>query len=159
MRNKHIDLYTDGATSGNGTNKARGGWGYIYNSDFGYKTGYGGELNTTNNRMELTAILKGIEAVLAQYEDCEVDMCIYSDSAYVINCYKDEWYKKWETNGWVNTARKPVANKDLWEKLIPYFKDKRFEFYKVKGHSTGNQQAELNNKVDALAKMGANSIK
>ena len=153
--NIHVELYTDGATRANGTNKARGGWAYVFNGTFGSKTGYGGELNTTNNRMELTAIINGIGAALDYYKDYEVDMCIYSDSAYVINCYKEGWYKNWQKNGWINSARKPVANKDLWEILIPYFEDKKFEFYKVKGHSTN----ELNNKVDALARKGAAEVK
>lgn len=153
--NKHIDLYTDGATRANGSNNARGGWAWIYMSEHGKVSDYGGEKNTTNNRMELTAIINGIEAAREQYKDYDLDMCIYSDSAYVINCYKQEWYKKWQVNGWVNSTKGPVANKDLWEKLIPYFEDKRFEFYKVKGHSN----TELNNLADRLACKGADELK
>lgn len=153
--NQHIDMYTDGSTRANGTNKARGGWAYLLmiNTNEIY-TNYGGEANTTNNRMELTAIIKGIENAKERYPDKIIDMYIYSDSAYIINCYEQKWYKKWLSNGWLNSNKQPVANQDLWEQLIPYFEDDNYEFFKVKGHSIN----EFNNMVDKLACKGADEV-
>lgn len=151
----HIDVYTDGATSGNGTKNARGGWAYMFEElDGEVVCGYGGELDTTNNRMELIAALKGLEAARAVYGE-ETIIHIISDSAYLINCYEQKWYKNWKNNGWINSAKKPVANKDLWEKLIPYFEDYRYMFSKCAGHS-GNKNNDL---VDKLAKRGATEVK
>ena len=116
-----IDIYTDGATSGNGTSKARGGWAYIFYADGARAISeYGGEVGTTNNRMELTAAIKGIEAARALYGETQ-NLHVISDSAYLCNCYEQKWYRNWEFNGWVNSTKGPVANRDLWEKLIPYF--------------------------------------
>lgn len=146
-----IDIYTDGATSGNGTKNARGGWAYVFYLDSGEQIkDYGGELNTTNNRMELTAVIKAIQAARAFCGE-KIDLHIISDSAYIINSYEQRWYENWERNGWINSARKPVANRDLWEILIPYFRDSHNLFIKIKGHS-GHEENEL---VDKLAKRGA----
>ncbi len=150
-----IDIYTDGATSGNGTSKARGGWAYIFYAEGARPISeYGGEIGTTNNRMELIAAIKGIEAARAIYGEKQ-DLHIISDSAYLCNCYEQKWYRNWELNGWVNSNKGPVANKDLWEKLIPYFRDSHILFIKVKGHA-GNENNEL---VDKLAKKGAAEAK
>ncbi len=150
-----IDIYTDGAASGNGTSKARGGWAYVFYADGARAISeYGGEVGTTNNRMELTAAIKGIEAARALYGETQ-DLHVISDSAYLINCYEQGWYRNWELNGWVNSAKGPVANRDLWEKLIPYFKDSHILFIKVKGHA-GHEENEL---VDKLAKRGAVEVK
>lgn len=73
---------------------------------------------------------------------------IYSDSAYIINCITQKWYKKWQTNGWRNSKKEPVANRELWERLIPYFENPRFSFEKVKGHSG---EKDWNDYVDRLA--------
>lgn len=146
-----IKIYTDGATSGNGNADAIGGWAYIVLNDINeiidQNNGY--IIKATNNICELTAILMGCESV----KDTAEFVTIYSDSAYCINCYKERWYSKWQMNGWINSKKQPVANKGLWEKLIPYFEDSRFFFEKVKGHS-GNQLNELVDKmaVDAAAK-------
>lgn len=150
-----IDIYTDGATSGNGTKDARGGWAYVFYLDGGEQIkDYGGELNTTNNRMELTAVIKAIQAARALCGE-KIDLHIISDSAYIINSYEQRWYENWERNGWINSARKPVANRDLWEVLIPYFRDTHNLFIKIKGHS-GHEENEL---VDKLAKRGAAEVK
>lgn len=150
-----IDVYTDGAASGNGTSKARGGWAFIYADEDGTEiSSYGGERNTTNNRMELTAAIKAIEVTAALcVEDTRIN--IISDSAYLINCKDQGWYKNWVANGWINSSKKPVANKDLWEILIPYFDNENYIFSKCAGHSG----VEYNEKVDKLAKKGAQEVK
>ena len=150
-----IEVYTDGATSANGTSKARGGWAYMFaDKDGTTYSSYGGEVGTTNNRMELLAAIKGIEAARAIYGE-SVRIHIISDSAYLINCDNEGWYKNWRMNGWVNSSKKPVANKDLWERLIPYFDDFDILFIKCAGHS-GNDN---NDYVDRLAKKGAAEAK
>lgn len=146
---KMYKLHTDGSCSGNGTDTSKGGWGYILldkNENLISKDG--GQVNkTTNNQMELTAMIKGLNKVSSitnNFFSCEV----YSDSAYIINCIKQKWYEKWMSNGWINSKKEPVKNKELWIKLIPFFDDIRFSFFKVKGHS-GNKWNEA---VDRIAK-------
>jgi ribonuclease HI len=77
----------------------------------------------------------------------DFEIVVYSDSAYVINCYKQKWYKKWQVNGWINSKKQPVANKELWEQLIPYFENPFFSFEKVAGHADN----KYNNLVDEMA--------
>lgn len=143
-------IYTDGATSGNGYEGAQGGWAWILLDENGtivLKT-VGHIDNATNNICELTAVIHACaNALRTVLLDPNPTFTIYSDSAYIINCYKEKWYKKWQKNGWVNSKKRPVANKELWECLIPYFEDSRFTFEKVKGHSNN----EYNNLVDKLA--------
>ena len=141
-------FYTDGATSGNGTSDADGGWAWALAAPEGEKiTIYrsGPLQHTTNNRCELIAV---IEACNYALNTELLPMTIVSDSAYIINCYKDKWYRKWVQNGWVNSKREPVANQDLWEQLIPFFDNQLFEFEKVKGHN-GKFENEF---VDELAR-------
>jgi len=144
-------IYTDGATSGNGYEGAQGGWAWILldeNEKIVLKS-VGHLDNTTNNICELTAVLDACHNAWAGTEllDPNPTFTIYSDSSYIINCYKEKWYKKWQLNGWKNSKKQPVANKELWELLIPYFEDSRFTFEKVKGHANN----EYNNLVDKLA--------
>ena len=144
-------IYTDGATSGNGYEGAQGGWAWLLLDEqekIILKTA--GHLNNaTNNICELTAVIDACH--YAHYKINSTDpnptFTIYSDSAYIINCYKEKWYKKWQKNGWFNSKKQPVANKELWEHLIPFFEDSRFSFEKVKGHADD----EYNNLVDRLA--------
>ena len=153
-----IEIYTDGSCKGNGKNDACGGWGFvaIINKDEKepYQV-YSGEKNTTNNRMEMTAVIeacKSYENFLLTFN--KDDYCIiYTDSAYIHNCISQGWWKKWVINGWVNSKKEPVKNKDLWEKLIPYFKNKNFSFKKIKGHA-GHKYNEI---ADRLANEGAKS--
>ena len=153
MGNK-ITIYTDGAASGNGTRNSKGGWGYvIYAEGAEPIKNYGGELNTTNNRMEMTAAIKGLEATRALYGE-EVEIEVISDSSYLVNCYIERWYLGWERNNWINSSKKPVLNKDLWEILIPYFKNNKIKFSKIKGHA-GHLE---NEEVDKLAKRGAAEV-
>ena len=137
-------IYTDGATSGNGYEGAQGGWAWILlDEDDNIIAKAAGHIdNATNNICELTAVINVCSLVSPDSE-----YTIYSDSAYIINCYKEKWYKKWQANGWVNSKKQPVANKELWEELIKYFDKPNFHFEKVKGHSTN----EYNIKVDYMA--------
>jgi len=143
-------IYTDGATSGNGYEGAQGGWAWILiNEEEGIISKKVGHLdNTTNNICELTAVIDACRnAWTGMTLDPNPTFTIYSDSAYIINCYKQKWYKKWQANGWINSKKQLVANKELWEYLIPYFEDPMFSFEKVKGHADD----KWNNKVDEMA--------
>lgn len=142
--------YTDGATSNNGYDGAQGGWAFIivYGNSIIYECS-GHIENTTNNICELTAIIEACKEArhIDKISGISTFHVIYSDSAYCINCYKQKWYKKWQRNGWLNSKKQPVANRELWEQLIPFFENPHFEFRKVEGHSTN----EYNNYVDKLA--------
>lgn len=146
-----LKIYTDGSCRDNGKKDAVGGWAFVIlnnENKVGEASDY--EINTTNNRMEMLAIIKAIQTVeILPFDKCK----IYTDSAYVHNCIKQKWYKNWITNGWVNSSKEPVKNKDLWEQLIPYFENERFEFNKVKGHANSdNIHHYWNNYVDKLAR-------
>ncbi len=153
MPTEKFSLYTDGATSNNGYDNATGGWAWaLIKNDKEMITGDSGHINeATNNICELTALINGcitVQTLRAANVLSEKDVIqVYSDSAYCINCYMQKWYKKWQTNGWVNSKKQPVANRGLWEKLIPFFEDKSFNFNKVQGHSTNH----WNNLVDEMA--------
>lgn len=140
-------LYTDGATSNNGYEGAYGGYGWaIIANDKLVEDGRGCIYPATNNICELRGMIEGCEA--AQFSISPFDkVIVYSDSAYIINCYKQKWYENWERNGWINSKKQPVANRKLWEELIPFFENTNFNFEKVKGHSTD----KWNNYVDRLA--------
>ena len=136
---KKVTLYTDGACSGN-----PGGGGYaailIYKGL--EKEICGGEDNTTNNRMELTAVIKVLEALK---EPCEVE--VYSDSQYVIGAMNEGWLESWRNNGWKTAAKKAVKNPDLWQRLYELVARHKITFIKVKGHSDN----AYNNRCDELA--------
>lgn len=137
---KKITLYTDGACSGN---PGAGGWGAVLLFGDHKRELSGGEENTTNNRMELMAVIKGLSAV--KYP-CEVE--IYSDSAYVVNAFLQNWLADWEKNNWRKADNKPVLNADLWQELLALTRKHTVTFRKVKGHADN----ELNNRCDALAR-------
>lgn len=137
---KKITLYTDGACSGN---PGAGGWGAVLLFGDHKKELSGGEENTTNNRMELMAVIRGLSAV--KYP-CEVE--IYSDSAYVVNAFLQNWLADWEKNNWRKADNKPVLNADLWQELLALTRKHTVTFRKVKGHADN----ELNNRCDALAR-------
>lgn len=143
------NIFTDGATSKNGQDGAKGGWAFsIYNENGEWLIdGAGKEYNTTNNRMEMTAIIEGLFQIqpILKKED---QVVVYSDSAYCVNAVKQCWYKNWQKNGWLNSKKEEVKNKDLWELLIPYFEKENYFFEKVKGHNGITE----NEKVDKLAK-------
>lgn len=143
--------YCDGATSNNGYEGAVGGWAFVVLTpeDKIVEQGFGKIPDATNNICELTAAIKACE-VLKTYLTLESHV-IYSDSAYIVNCYKDKWYKKWKRNGWKNSKKEEVANRELWEKLIPFFEDPLFVFEKVKGHN-GDEWNEYVDKMAVYAK-------
>ena len=151
MADEKIVIYTDGACSNNQERINSGGWGAVLLYKDHYKELFGGEKNTTNNRMELMAIIKALEELKTD----KIPVSIHSDSAYIMNCFKDKWYEKWRKNGWQNSKKQPVENKDLWEKLLDLAENKigldKITWVKVKGHS-GDKYNEL---ADALARKGA----
>jgi ribonuclease HI len=137
---KELTIYTDGACSGN---PGPGGWGAILLYGEHRKELSGGEKLTTNNRMEITAV---IEALKCLKEPCEVK--VYSDSAYVVNCFRQGWMRNWKRNGWKNSKGLPVENQELWKELDRLMDKHQVEYIKVKGHSDN----ELNNHCDFLAR-------
>jgi len=136
---KKVDLYTDGACSGN---PGTGGYCAILIYKGVEKTISGRETLTTNNRMELMAVIRGLEALK---EPCEVN--VYSDSQYVVDAFNLGWIESWKNNGWRNSAKKDVKNVDLWNDLINLNKKHAVTFIKVKGHADN----EYNNKCDKIA--------
>lgn len=141
-----IKFYTDGSCRSNGKENNSGGWAYIIIKD-GSIIGKECEQvkNTTNNKMELTALLRACEKALLYEREDRIEF--YMDSAYIHNCISQGWYRKWRNNGWLTAKKEPVKNRELWELLIPFFENERFHFYKVKGHS----EDFYNNIVDELA--------
>ena len=112
-------------------------------------SGSGYAYDTTNNKMELKAIIEGLAAVRLLIENDDFNsIYVFSDSAYCVNCVEQKWYAKWQKNGWCNSKKEPVKNKELWKQLIPYFENPQFFFKKVKGHSG----IEENEYVDKLAR-------
>ncbi|MBP5260617.1 MAG: ribonuclease HI [Clostridiales bacterium] len=134
-----VTIYTDGACSGN---PGPGGWAAILMVGEVKKELCGGEPSTTNNRMELLAVINGLKALT---RPCEVDL--YSDSAYVVNAFQQNWIGKWVRNGWRNSAKAEVANSDLWQELLTLTQRHKVNFIKVKGHADN----EFNNRCDVLA--------
>ena len=139
-----MEIYTDGSTRGNGTNNARGGWAFLIKEENLVISG--SEINTTNNRMELMAAANALE----RFEQITEEIILYTDSAYLCNCWKDEWWKSWLKNDWKNSKKQPVANQDLWERLIPFFEKPNIKFEKVKGHS-GHRENEIVDKFATTA--------
>lgn len=145
-------IYTDGATSGNGYEDAQGGWAWILlDEEDNIVLEACGHINdATNNICELTAIIKVCEAVEKMIGKDE-KVIVYSDSAYAINGLND-WIYTWRRNNWQTARRQPIKNQELWEKLLPFVDDSRFNFNKVKGHNVGKTpDAYWNNYVDRLA--------
>ena len=143
------EIYTDGATTMNGFDGSRGGYAYaVYKKNNNVPLYYCSfsEQEVTNNYCELRAVERALSFITPLLKDND-SVVVYSDSAYFVNCYKQKWYSNWEDNGWITSKKTPVANKELWEKLIPYFRDFHFTFQKVKGHADN----EKNNFVDKLA--------
>ncbi len=137
---KEVEIYTDGACSGN---PGAGGWAAILSYNGIEKEISGGEAETTNNRMELTAIIKGLSALK---ERCKVKL--YSDSQYSVSPFINGYIYGWVTSGWRLADKKPVKNVELWQELLALTKKHEVEFIKVKGHADN----EKNNRCDALAR-------
>ena len=136
---KTVTLYTDGACSGN---PGPGGWGAILEYMGHEKELSGGEENTTNNRMELTAVIRGLEALK---ESCTVEL--YSDSKYVIDGLQKGWAQSWQKRGWIKSDKKPALNPDLWERLLALTARHEMHYHWVKGHAENPK----NNRCDEMA--------
>ncbi len=135
-----VVIYTDGACSGN---PGPGGWGSILMYKENKKEISGAKKDTTNNVMELTAVIEGLK--LLKYP-CEVEL--YSDSAYVVNAFAKGWIDNWVKNNWKTAGKDPVKNQELWQELYALTKTHKVNFNKVKGHSDN----EYNNRCDELAR-------
>lgn len=133
---KKVEIFTDGACSGN---PGPGGWGVILKYGSASKELSGGEAQTTNNRMELTAAISGLEALK---ERCFVTL--YSDSKYLIDAIEKGWAEKWRENNWMRTRKDPALNVDLWERLLPLLEYHSVTFVWVKGHAghTENERCD-----------------
>lgn len=137
---KIITIFTDGACSGNQNSENIGGWGAVLIYQDKMKELFGGEVNTTNNRMELTSVIEALKAI----KSTKIPIKIYSDSAYVVNCFKEGWHKGWVKNGWKNSQKKPVENKELWMELLELVNQQaRVDFLKLKGHLDGASGLEI----------------
>lgn len=177
-----LRIYTDGGCSNNQGDENFGGWGAILEYKDARKELQGGEANTTNNRMELTAVIEALKALKKDKQDIE----IFSDSSYVMNCFRDKWYVNWERNGWINSKKEPVENRELWEELLALVRKHDCKFYRVKGHVNLKSEktdfnklyekfvewngasfsfedfkyvTEMNNRADELANIGIDEIK
>ena len=139
-----VVIYTDGACSGN---PGPGGWGALLMYNGVKKEISGGSKDTTNNIMELTAVIEGLK--LLKYP-CEVDL--YSDSSYVVNAFLQGWIYNWIKKGWKTAGGDSVKNKEIWQELYELTKIHKVNFIKVKGHADN----EFNNRCDELAR---NAIK
>ena len=135
-----IIIYTDGACSGN---PGPGGWGAILMYKNAKKEISGGMKNTTNNIMEITAVLEALKCLKV-----ESDVQVYSDSAYVVNAFKQGWIYNWIKKGWKTASGENVKNKELWQELYELTQKHKVEFIKVKGHSDN----EYNNRCDEMAR-------
>ena len=133
-------VFTDGSCRGN---PGPGGWAWAVD---GGRSDSGGEPHTTNQRMEVTAVVRALQSLPGPIH-------VVSDSTYVVNCFKDRWWQGWQRRGWRNTQGKPVANQDLWRELIPLVVEsgRPVSFEWVKGHS-GHRMNDL---VDLLATQAA----
>jgi ribonuclease HI len=136
-----VIIYTDGACEGN---PGPGGWAAIIIEGGHQRELSGAELDTTNQRMELTAAIRGLKALKGGPRQ----VALYSDSAYVVNCFRDKWYERWRQNGWRNAQKRPVENRDLWEELVALHEKHDVTWHKVAGH-TGDP---LNERADRLAR-------
>lgn len=137
---KKVDLYTDGSCIGN---PGPGGYAYILIYKNTKKEFAGCEKDTTNNRMEITAVIEGLKRLK---EPC--DVTIYTDSAYTLNAFEQGWIDNWILNNWRTSNKKEVQNQDLWQKLLEVMKPHKISWVKVKGHADN----ELNNRCDILAR-------
>jgi len=142
---KKVDIYTDGACRGN---PGPGGWGALLIYNDARKTIYGGEKDTTNNRMEMIAVIEALKLIKS---DCEISL--YTDSKYVMDGV-NKWLSGWKQKGWTTSNKKPVKNQDLWESIDACITKHNIEWHWVKGHA-GNPGNEL---ADELANRGIDEL-
>ena len=183
MKNDRIlRIYTDGGCAGNQSDENLGGWGAIMEFAGASKELYGSCPNTTNNRMEMTALLEAFKAIRKDGQQIQV----FSDSSYLMDCFRKKWYAGWQKNGWLTASKKPVENQDLWKQLLPYIKKHDISFFRVKGHVNLNSKSvnldklyekfvqwngaefsyddfiyvtEKNNRADELANLGIDQLR
>jgi len=136
-----VTIYTDGACSGN---PGPGGWAAILRHEEHSKEISGYEEQTTNNRMELMAAIRGLQALK---RPCSVQL--HSDSSYMVNAFTKGWLDNWQRNGWKTSSKQPVENQDLWRELLAQCDTHDVQFVKVKGHADD----QYNNRCDELARM------
>ena len=139
MADDEVEIWTDGACSGN---PGPGGWAAILRYRDHEHEVYGGEPSTTNNRMELMGLIKGLEALTRPAK-----VVVVTDSAYVEKAFTQGWLANWQKNGWKTSAKKPVENQDLWQAALNAAEPHQLRFERVKGHAG----IELNERADALA--------
>ncbi len=178
---KTVNIYTDGACSGNQNDENLGGWGAVLEYGEHEKALFGGERNTTNNRMEMKALIEALAALNRE----GLRIRVFSDSAYLMNCFREKWYEKWLRNNWITSSKTPVENRDLWEQLLPFLEKHTIVFYRVKGHVNLHSKStnldsiykkfvewngpefdyddflyvtEMNNRADALANKGIQTL-
>ena len=157
-------IYCDGSCKGNGKKDSVGAWAYVIldsNNEIIASYSYP-EPNTTNNQMEMKALIESVKRLeeFCKEKNLNFKVEVYTDSAYIHNCKQQKWYKNWIKNNWVNTKKEPVKNKELWEKIIPFFEDERIHIFKVKGHSKDeNEHEKWNNYVDKMAQNAADILK
>lgn len=144
---KEVLIYTDGACSGN---PGPGGWGALLMYGGHQKEISGGEGQTTNQRMEMKAAARALQALK---HPCRVKL--YSDSAYLVNAFNRDWLRRWQGNGWKTVKGKPVENQDLWQELLEAAGKHRVQFIKVRGHAGD----PYNERCDQLAREAAEEIK
>ena len=137
-----VEIWTDGACSGN---PGPGGWGAVLVWGDHRHEIYGGEPETTNNRMELMGLIKGLETLTRPSK-----VLVVTDSAYVEKAFTQGWLKNWQKNGWKTAAKKPVENQDLWQAALAAVDPHEVRFERVKGHAG----IELNERADELAVLG-----
>jgi len=143
---KKVNLYTDGACSGN---PGPGGWGALLVWNGNEKELYGGEPQSTNNRMEMRAVIEGLRALRVP---CSVT--IHTDSALIMNAFTQHWVENWKRRGWRKADKKPVENQDLWVEMLGEMERHEIQWVKVKGHSGHTE----NERVDALAVKGSREM-
>ena len=141
-----VVVYTDGACTGN---PGPGGWAAIITDGGEERVVSGSDPATTNQRMELMAAIEGLAAIPRRRK-----IQLHTDSAYVMNCFRDRWYERWERSGWLGAGKRPVANRDLWERLIAQTRRHEVVWTKVRGHSGD----PLNERADALARAAIGSL-
>ena len=144
---RQVEIYTDGACSGN---PGPGGYGVILKYGENIKELSGACEDTTNNRMELLAVIKGLEALK---RPCQVTL--YSDSKYIVDAINKGWARGWQARGWIRSNKKPAKNSDLWKKILDLSSEHKVEWVWVKGHADN----EFNNRCDRLAVEATNKIK
>jgi ribonuclease HI len=130
MTAKPTNIYTDGACSNNQSGAGLGGWGAVLEYGRRRKEIWGAEPGTTNNRMEMKALIGAFENLTRD----GLNIAVFSDSSYLTECFRKKWYVKWRRNGWLTSKKEPVENRDLWEQLLSYLDRHEISFYRVKGH-------------------------